>query len=239
MNSAVRAVVPFPPMNAARIEGLAVALDTADRDQFSEWCAFFGPRVAVLKVGLEAYLRFGQGLCEQVQETGADLFLDLKLHDIPNTVAGAVRAIRDLGAQYLTVHASGGAPMVRAAAEAAEGRIQIVAVTVLTSLDEEVLQALDLPGTPSDRAVLWAQAAVAAGATGLVCSPLEVASVRKAVGEEVTLITPGIRLAASGDDQRRVATPERARAWGADLLVVGRPLTRSKDPQAALEAFRA
>lgn len=219
-----------------RIDSLAVALDTAERTTFSAWCDQFGARAGVLKVGLEAFLRFGASAVVEARATRARLFLDLKLHDIPNTVAGAVEAAAALGVDYLTIHAGGGPAMIEAAARAANGRLAILAVTVLTSLDTAELARLDLPGTAAERALAWARLAREAGAQGVVCSPLEVAALRTELPRPFLLVTPGIRPSGAGaDDQRRTATPAQALADGADLLVIGRPLTRAGDPAAALD----
>jgi orotidine-5'-phosphate decarboxylase len=196
----------------------------------------FGPRVGVLKVGLEAFVRWGPTAVEGAGSHGADVFLDLKLHDIPNTVAGAVRAAAELGVRYLTVHTGGGPAMLEAAAEAAEGKIELLGVTLLTHLDGGELEALDVPGAAAERVERWAALAAAAGCAGVVCSPLELPALRTAHPRPFRLVTPGIRPAGSGrDDQRRTATPARAVADGADLLVIGRPLTRTEDPEAALD----
>ncbi|HNU82235.1 MAG TPA: orotidine-5'-phosphate decarboxylase [Thermoanaerobaculia bacterium] len=223
-----------------RLERLAVALDTADWERFDAWCALFGPRVGYLKVGLEAYVRFGPRAVERARESGARVFLDLKLHDIPNTVAGAVGAARELGVSLLTLHAGGGRAMLAAAVEAARGELGLLAVTVLTHLDPEALAELALPGAIGDRALAWARLAQAAGCRGIVCSAQELGVLRPALPPPFLLVTPGIRPpAAAAGDQRRVATPETALAAGSDLLVVGRPLTAAPDPDAALAAFAA
>jgi orotidine-5'-phosphate decarboxylase len=227
-------------MRMKRLSHLAVALDTSDWAEFEAWCDRFGARAGVLKVGLEAYVRWGPRAAERALESGARVFLDLKLHDIPNTVAGAVRATADLGVSYLTIHASGGPRMLSAAVEAAEERVGLLAVTLLTHLDQEDLGALDIPGSAPDRVKRWADLAVAAGCAGVVCSPLEVGDLRSRVPGSFELVTPGIRLAqGSSDDQRRVATPDAALADGATLLVVGRPLTRAEDPDSVLAALAA
>lgn len=220
-----------------RLEFLATALDTSDWEEFDRWCERFGPRAGVLKVGLEAYVRWGSRAVERALETGAEVFLDLKLHDIPNTVAGAMRAARELNIGYLTVHAGGGPRMLEAAVEAAAGGPRVLAVTLLTHLDEPELHKLDLPGEPRQRVARWAQLAVASGCGGLVCSPLEVAELRTSVPDAFRLVTPGIRLGGRSelDDQRRVASPRQALKDGADLLVVGRPLTHAEDPESVLE----
>lgn len=216
---------------------LAVALDTADWPTYRRWCALFGPRVGVLKVGLEAYLRWGPAAVREARAHGRKVFLDLKLHDIPNTVAGAVAAARELGVDLLTVHASGGPAMLEAAASAAGEELKLLAVTLLTHLDRESLAALDLPGESARRVAAWVELARSAGCRGAVCSPLEAETLRRRHPAPFLLVTPGIRFGptAEGDDQRRTASPETALAAGADLLVVGRPLTRSADPELALE----
>jgi orotidine-5'-phosphate decarboxylase len=219
---------------------VAVALDTADRATFERWAGFFGPRVGVLKIGLEAYVRWGPPAVESARRNARAIFLDLKLHDIPNTVAGAVRSARDLGVDYLTLHAGGGSAMIRAAAEAADGRLALLAVTVLTHLDDAALAELAMPGTSAERARAWSVLAREAGASGIVCSPLEVALLRAANAPPFKLVTPGIRPAgASLDDQKRTATARAARDAGADLLVIGRPLTQAADPELALADLAA
>jgi len=225
-------------MKEQRIESLAIALDTQDRKQFQSWCSLFGPRVGVLKVGLEAFIRWGHEAVSEARKNGSDVFLDLKSHDIPNTVAGAVAAARDLGAKYLTVHAGGGSAMLRAAVEAARGEVEILAVTVLTHLNEEQLQDLDFGGTIAARVHRWASLAASAGCAGVVCSPLEAARLRGKHERPFLLVTPGIRPKGSQvGDQKRIATPADALAAGADLLVIGRPLTRAEEPLVALGAM--
>ena len=222
------------------LERIAVALDTADRGEFRAWAERFGPRVGALKVGLEAFVRWGPEAVAEARRHARSLFLDLKLHDIPNTVAGAVGSVRDLGVDLLTVHAGGGAAMIEAAARAAAGGPTILAVTVLTHLDEGELARLEMPGTPAERALAWVRLAQGAGAGGAVCSPRELAALRAEAPAPFLLVTPGIRPAgAAADDQRRTATPAAALAAGADLLVIGRPLTRAADPEAALAALAA
>jgi len=223
---------------------IAVALDAPDLTTLSAWATAVGPHVSTLKVGLETYLRDGRAAVAAARDAapGCAIFLDLKLHDIPATVSGASRAVSDLAPDYLTVHASGGPAMVAAAAEALPDT-RIVAVTVLTSLSTEDLRAVGMlasaDDTAGDLAVRLAIAAVDAGARAIVCSPQEVADVRDAVsGRDVTLITPGVRPAgADAGDQQRIATPRDAIARGADLLVIGRPITGTADPGAAAEAI--
>ena len=219
---------------------IAVALDAPDLQALSAWVRAVAPVVSSLKVGLEVYCRDGADAVHAARRSAAQVgvddpqvFLDLKLHDIPATVAGAASAVADLAPTFLTVHASGGPQMIAAAAKALPAT-RIVAVTVLTSLDDAGLAAIGMRGPSLDAAVRLAVLAVDAGARALVCSPLEVAAVRAAVPGDITLITPGVRPAGTAvNDQRRVATPEQALADGADLLVIGRPITAADDPGAA------
>jgi orotidine-5'-phosphate decarboxylase len=227
---------PHSPRDAADpLRRIAVALDTDDLDQFESWCAFFGPRVGVLKVGLEAFVRWGPRAVEMAVARSRAVFLDLKLHDIPNTVHGAVRSAGDLGVRYLTVHAGGGDAMLEAAVQAGRGTVKLLAVTVLTHLEPAALERLNLPGSLPERAESWARLAQEAGCAGAVCSPHELPRLRPVLKPPFQLVTPGIRpRGASRDDQRRVATPAEALAQGADLMVIGRPLTRTEDPGQAL-----
>ena len=219
---------------------IAVALDAPDAETAARWAQAVTPHVAVVKVGLELFCRTGPSIVQSVRgASGTELFLDLKLHDIPNTVAGAARSVARLKPTYLTVHAVGGPAMVRAAVEAAEG-VTIAAVTVLTSTDDATLDAVGLVGPSLDAVRRLAVLAVSAGAGALVCSPQEVSALRAEVGPGVVLITPGVRPAGTdAQDQVRVATPERALADGADLLVIGRPITGAADPGAAAARIAA
>lgn len=217
---------------------VAVALDAPDVETAARWAHAVQRYVSVLKVGLELFCRHGPDVVNVVRGgTGLDLFLDLKLHDIPNTVAGAAKSVARLKPAYLTVHASGGRDMVRAAVEAAP-EVKIAAVTLLTSLDEHALRVLGIDAAPRDVVLRLASVSVEAGARAIVCSPQEVAAVRAEVGPDITLITPGVRLQGTDvQDQVRVATPEQALADGADLLVIGRPITGAADPGAAAAAI--
>jgi orotidine-5'-phosphate decarboxylase len=215
---------------------LIVALDTADVGRARLWAAAVNPHAGLLKLGLEFFLANGPAGFAQI--TGAPIFLDLKLHDIPNTVAGAVRAVLPLQPRMLTVHTSGGAAMVRAAQQAAAGagpdRPLILAVTVLTSLGQGDLSATGVVAKPADQVLRLGRLAVESGADGLVCSPLEVAMLRQALGPAVKLVVPGIRPTGSeAGDQARTMTPAEAVAAGADWIVVGRPITGASDPGSA------
>jgi len=219
---------------------LAVALDAPDLDTAAHWADLVTPHVSTLKVGLELYLRYGPQVVATVRGASrVAVFLDLKLHDIPATVRGAARAVARLRPDVLTVHAAGGPDVIRAAVEAAPGTM-VAAVTVLTSLCDDDLGLIGLRGPVSDAVRRLAALSVEAGAQGLVCSPREVSAVRSEVGQDVTLITPGVRPAGTeAHDQARVATPEEAILAGADLLVIGRPITRAPDPGAAAAAIAA
>jgi orotidine-5'-phosphate decarboxylase len=219
---------------------VAVALDAPDLETAARWAALVTPHVSTVKVGLELYLRYGPEVVATVRGASrVSVFLDLKLHDIPATVAGAARAVSRLRPDVLTVHAAGGADVIRAAVESAPGTL-VAAVTVLTSLNDHELSRIGMSGTVHDAVLRLAILSVEAGAQGLVCSPQEVSAVRSEVGPDVTLITPGVRPAgADANDQARVATPEEAILAGADLLVIGRPITRAADPGAAAAAIAA
>jgi orotidine-5'-phosphate decarboxylase len=180
---------------------------------------------------LEFFLKFGQVGVKQVQaESDKPIFLDLKLHDIPNTVAKSTLQVADLAPMFLTVHASGGRKMIQAAAENLP-QSKITAVTVLTSLDQSDLNEMGAMGTPQELAVRLAKISVSAGAKAIVCSPQEIAQIRKAVGDQILIITPGVRPkeAGSSDDQKRTMDPKSAIAEGANYLVIGRPITGATD----------
>lgn len=215
---------------------IAVALDTDDEVHLTTLAAALADEADVFKVGLQAVAALGPGVVGRVAAHGP-VFCDLKLHDIPATVAGAAAAVAAHGATMLTVHASGGPAMIAAAVEAAPG-VEILAVTVLTSIDDTTLAALGMD-TAAMVVPRLAAAAVAAGAAGIVCAGDEVAEVRRAVGDAATLVVPGVRPeGAAMHDQARVVTPRSAVGAGADLLVVGRPVTMAEDPVAALRAIR-
>lgn len=215
---------------------LIVALDTPDLARVDALAAALGGVAGCLKVGLEAFAAHGPAAVRAAAAHG-EVFCDLKLHDIPNTVAGAASAAGALeGVRFLTVHASGGPAMIEAAAKAAP-HVGILAVTVLTSLDDAALSLVGQP--PAEEQVpRLARLAVEAGAEGIVCAPTDVAAVRAALGPGPLLVTPGVRPAGAGvQDQARVATPAAAIAAGADRIVVGRPITGSADPVAAARAL--
>jgi orotidine-5'-phosphate decarboxylase len=219
---------------------LIVALDYPDAasalalaERLDGLCSWF-------KVGLELYLAEGNAIVHELRHHGYAVFLDLKLHDIPNTVAGAVRSAAAAGAHLLTVHASGGPAMLQAAAEAAESQShppRLLAVTVLTSMDQQQLAAIGVEASPAEQVLRLAAVASAAGISGFVASAEEVSTLRRRF-PEATLVIPGIRPAGSQTaDQKRIATPAAALAAGADYLVIGRPITHAKDPAAAAQSI--
>jgi len=219
---------------------ICAALDFPTWREAGPFARAVSPEVGMLKVGLELFAAEGPAAVREAAALGRPVFLDLKLHDIPNTVLGAARAAAESGASILSVHASGGEEMVRAAARGAGGRLRVIAVTVLTSLDEEALGRIGLAGPSQEAVVRLARLSVAAGAQGIVCSPREVEAVRQAVGPGPLLVVPGVRPeGAAKGDQARVATPAEAVRAGADVVVVGRPLREGPDPAALARAIAA
>lgn len=220
---------------------LIVALDFPSAGQALAHVDQLEGRALWFKVGLELYLAAGPGIIATLREQGFRVFLDLKLHDIPNTVAGAVRSISSFGADLLTLHAAGGEAMLQAAAEAAAARPhapQLLAVTVLTSMDASQLYGIGISDTPAAQVLRLARLAMNAGIPGLVCSTEEVSGLRVDLGQFPLLVVPGIRPAgAAAGDQRRTAAPGAAIAAGASMLVVGRPITQSLDPAATVDAI--
>ncbi len=220
------------------------AVDTTDLDTARDLGRRIAGVVGGIKLGLEFFVAHGPaGVRAVIGEDGPPLFLDLKLHDIPNTVAGGIRAALPLKPAFMTIHTSGGPAMMRAAAEAAadageagakEGRPKILAVTVLTSMDATDLQAVGQSVPVADQVKRLALLAKESGVDGVVCSPAEVALIREACGPDFILMVPGIRPSwAAANDQKRVMTPAEALAAGADHLVIGRPITGDADPEAA------
>jgi len=222
---------------------IIVALDYAAAAPALALVDRLDPGRCALKVGKELFTRVGPGLVETLVRRGFRVFLDLKFHDIPNTVAAACDAAADLGVWMVNLHASGGRRMMDAARErlAAHSKAPLlIAVTVLTSLDRDDLAEIGCPDEPLDRVLRLACLTREAGLDGIVCSPLEAAPVREALGAGFLLVTPGVRPAsASVGDQRRVMTPRDALVAGSDYLVIGRPITAADDPLAALAAIEA
>ncbi len=222
-------------------DSLCIALDGSDRQWIMTTAAALANHAGWLKIGLEAFIAHGPRLVTEVAELGPRVFLDLKLHDIPATVERAAANCAACGAAMLTVHAGGGRRMLEAAVAgsrsgAANDPPQVVAVTVLTSLDGAAIEGLGINRSPQDLVLAWADLARGAGVSGVVASAREAAAVRATCGRDFLIVTPGIRPAgATADDQRRVVTPAAALAAGADVLVVGRPVTRAADPVEAAQ----
>ncbi len=222
---------------------IIVALDFPEAAPALDLVSGLDPAMCRLKVGKEMFTRLGPAFVEQLTAKGFDLFLDLKFHDIPNTVAAACAAAADLGVWMTNLHASGGRRMMEAARERLEGlesRPLLIAVTILTSLGEQDLTEIGFAGTPADNVLRLARLTQASGLDGIVCSPREAALVRPEVTDDFLLVTPGVRPRdAALDDQRRVMTPLDALEAGADMLVIGRPITAAGDPEASLRRIQA
>ena len=222
---------------------IIVALDFPDGGAALRFVERLEPNACRLKVGFELFVAAGPDLVRALVQRGFPIFLDLKFHDIPNTVAGAVRAAARLGVWMINVHASGGRRMLEAARQAlpdGTARPRLVAVTVLTSLEAAELREVGIVHAPQDQVLRLARLAQDCGLDGAVCSAREAPMLRRALGTDFLLVTPGIRSAGeSAQDQRRVLTPAAAVNAGADYLVVGRPVTRAPDPMEALQAIEA
>ena len=220
-----------------------VALDFASAQPALELVARLSPELCRLKVGKELFTRSGPALVEDLQQRGFEVFLDLKFHDIPNTVAAAVRAAAELGVWMVNVHAGGGRRMMEAAVAALAGlsdKPLLIGVTVLTSMSDADLVELGYDETAAQRVQRLAALAANSGLDGVVCSALEAQALREARGDAFRLVTPGIRLAGdAAGDQRRVVTPADAVALGSDYLVIGRSITAAADPLAALHRVHA
>lgn len=218
---------------------IIVALDFPTSEAAMELAVRLDSQQCRVKIGKELFTLAGPGFVEKLMKQGFDVFLDLKFHDIPNTVAAACRAAANLGVWMVNVHAFGGRKMLLAAREAlADTEIQLIAVTLLTSLNQDGLHELGITDTPEIIVQRLALLAQDCGLDGVVCSAQEAAQLRKKVNQNFCLVTPGIRFPENNsDDQARVTTPELAIAHGADYLVVGRPITRAPDPLQALQRF--
>jgi orotidine-5'-phosphate decarboxylase len=226
------------PSSTGMRERLIVALDVSTAREAQALVQRIGEAAGIYKVGLQLFTAEGPHMVRELVSSGRRVFLDLKLHDIPNTVSHAVKSAVELGAHMLTVHAGGGTAMLRAATEAAGRRLNILAVTVLTSLTDEDMQETGISGRVADQAVRMAALAKNTGCQGVVTSPREAVLLRKELGEGFAIVTPGIRPAgADTHDQQRIATPAQAIANGASHIVVGRPITAASDPAAAAQAI--
>jgi orotidine-5'-phosphate decarboxylase len=215
-------------------ERLIVALDTATAQAAREIVSRIGDAAGIYKVGLQLFTAEGPGLVRELVGSGRRIFLDLKLHDIPNTVSHAVKSAVGLGVHMLTVHAGAGRDVLRAAVDAAGPDLKLLAVTVLTSLNDNDIHETGIPASLSDQVSRLASLAQEIGCAGVVTSPRETAHVRKTLGQNLLIVNPGVRPAgASKDDQERTATPAEAIRDGATHIVVGRPITKAQDPARA------
>ena len=232
-----------PVVTTAVRSPIVIALDFTSAQQALTFADCISPQQARLKVGKELFTYAGPGLVRQLHQRGFEIFLDLKFHDIPNTAASAVAAAADLGVWMVNVHASGGRRMMLAAKErlsAGHYTTLLTAVTVLTSMEAVDLQEIGITRTPQQQVVALADLTASCGLDGVVCSAQEAAILRQHLSADFALVTPGIRPADyAGDDQRRIMTPAQAMAAGSSYLVIGRPITQSSDPAAALAAIEA
>ncbi len=232
-------------MESARLSAtnpVLVAIDRPDLDGAVCLARALAPHLGGLKLGLEFFLHQGPQGVARLGALGLPIFLDAKLHDIPNTVAGAMRGVVGLPVAMVTLHAAGGLEMMRVAvdvAAASASRPWVLAVTVLTSLDQGDLAATGQRGSATEQALRLAELALRAGCQGIVCSPLEVTAMRTRFGKEPKLVVPGVRPGTAGDDQKRTLNPVETLAAGADRLVIGRPITSAVDPVAAAQAIAA
>lgn len=220
---------------------LIVALDLETREEALAMLERIGPALKTVKIGLQLFTRYGPPLVEEISAMGYDIFLDLKLHDIPNTVAKAVQSLASLPVTMLTIHAGGGSEMMAAAHQARVAHrpeLILLAVTVLTSMDGDALQEIGIAAAPEDQVCRLARLAASSGISGVVCSPLETGMVRDELGPDAVIVTPGVRPAeAAADEQKRILTPRQAAEAGASFIVVGRPVLRAASPAATVRAI--
>jgi orotidine-5'-phosphate decarboxylase len=219
---------------------IIIALDFASESDCLDLVEKLDPALCRLKIGKELFTRFGPALVKKIQVRGFDIFLDLKFHDIPNTVAAACRAAADLGVWMCNVHASGGRAMLEAAREALGNKDDplLIAVTVLTSLADGDIRELGIQRTAREQVMQLAQLTDNCGLDGVVCSAQEVSQLRQHVSQDFKLVTPGIRPHGdSADDQKRIVSPEQALQGGSDYLVIGRPISRAEDPASKLASI--
>lgn len=221
---------------------LILAVDLEDKEVAKKFLAPLRGELSWVKIGLQMFLKYGPAVVDEFADAGFRVFLDLKLHDIPNTVASAIKSLRGRPCGMLTIHTLGGAEMMRRALDAAADALPqtlLLGVTVLTSMDEKQLAGIGVPAAPMRQVELLAKLAAGTGMRGLVCSPLELPCLRRELGDEIALVTPGIRpKTATLDDQSRVMTPAEAADAGASFIVVGRPILKAADPVSAARAIR-
>jgi orotidine-5'-phosphate decarboxylase len=226
-------------MNSPAAEKIIVALDVPSEEEARSLIELLAGEVGAFKIGLQRYTADGPDLVRAAASFGP-VFLDLKLHDIPNTVAKAVEAADRLGVQMLTLHLSGGSEMIRAAVAARKSKMLLLGVTVLTSSNDATLEEIGVSSTTAGQVLRLARLGVANGIDGLVASPQETRMLRQEFGDRIKIVTPGIRpLGSKTGDQKRIASPREAVEAGADYLVIGRPITGAPDPKAAVRSIVA
>ncbi|HEX3818660.1 MAG TPA: orotidine-5'-phosphate decarboxylase [Chthoniobacterales bacterium] len=219
---------------------IIVALDLPTREAALQMARTLSPHPGFFKIGLQLFIVAGPEIVRAVRDLGSRIFLDLKLHDIPNTVGRAVESAGSLGAEMLTIHLSGGREMIEAAVQAAPPEMLLLGVTVLTSSNDKTLRETGVSANVEEQVLQLAKLGVESRLRGFVASPHELASLRRAHGDEIKIVTPGIRPSGTApNDQKRAMTPAEALHVGADYLVIGRPITAAPDPRAALEKIAA
>ncbi len=223
-----------------KTDRIIVALDLQTEDRLLELLAKL-PELSYVKVGMELFYSLGPDLLKMLKDRGLKVFLDLKIHDIPNTACGAINALSKLGCDMLNVHCAGGLEMMRRARESLVGDTKLIGVTQLTSIDQEAMnQQLRIHGSVEEVVLHYADMAKEAGLHGVVCSPNEAGEIKNHLGKDFLAVTPGVRPAGSESaDQKRISTPTEAIKAGSDYLVIGRPITRSSDPQRAFNEILA
>lgn len=221
---------------------LILALDLETRESAFAMLDQLGESIRWVKIGLQLFTAYGPGFVQEIADRGYEIFLDLKLHDIPNTVAKAVQSISKLPVGLLTLHASGGAEMLEWANRAREDHapsMNLLAVTVLTSMNQSQLSAINVKASPEEQVIHLADHSLGAGVQGLVCSSLELAPLRAQFGPDPIIVTPGIRpIGSSADEQKRIMTPTQAAQAGSSFIVVGRPILKADDPFATAKAIQ-
>lgn len=218
-----------------------LALDVESLEEAKRVLNILGPRLKWIKIGLQLFTLYGPSIVKNLSDLGYNIFLDLKFHDIPNQVASAIRSLKGLPIGLLTLHTSGGEEMIRWANQArleTENPLQLLGITVLTSMDEKGLKAIGVNASPEEQVIKLGELGIKSGLQGLVCSPLELPILRQKLGQNPILVTPGIRPTGSkSNEQKRIMTPREAALAGSSYIVVGRPILQAQDPAKELESI--